>query len=639
QKRFNYNLQAPGVASENNLQVPGVAQAPGVASESNLQVPGVASENNLQVPGVASENNLQAPGVALEPGVAQAPRVAPVSGVALKDLGPNELTNSSGYSLELDPRPSVIRGASDQRCQAIAEPSQVVSEIATRVGTVIKPTPKKLVFGTKVTGLASASSTSRINSDNISLVDPTSVSEVISLEQAMNEDRQGWIIAIIKELKALESTGTFTLMTGSPPNGRKLITSKLVLRHKQATNSTENFMKARIVARGFQQEAGLDYSETFASVVRYNTLRIILAIAAVRDLEIDSVDIDTAFLNPQLREETYMELPPMFKLLDPSASKSTHFLRLNKSLYGLKQAPHEWFMMVKSFFQSLGMKSGDSDPNLFIGKGIFLLLFVDDMLIVGNRLNVDKMKETILKEWKGKDLKATNTFIGIQIKRDRENRKIHIHQTAYTLKLLDRMSMLHCNPTHLPIPAGTTLKEACTDDLLDENESGLYRQIVGSTIYLSNNTRPDIAFPVGQLARFMSKPGTFHLRAAKQLLRYLKGTAEFGIQYGGLTCVNDQYSAWTDATWGTENDRKSFQGYVILWYGGAVTWNATREKSTALSSMEAEIIAASEGARELAWMEKVCLDLEITWKIPPALRIDNQPAVDLAKTTKFHTKA
>ncbi|KAI0992498.1 hypothetical protein K3495_g15687 [Podosphaera aphanis] len=261
------------------------------------------------------------------------------------------------------------------------------------------------------------------------------------------------------------------------------------------------------------------------------------------------------------------------------------------------------------------------------------------MLIVGDRPDVDKAKHAILTKWKGKDLKQTRTFVGFEIVRDRKSRSILSHQRSYTIKLLERMGMLNCNPTELPMPAGTVLKDANESDLLENDEVNLYQQIIGSSIYLSNNTRPDISYAVGQLARFMSKPGKQHLKIAKQLLRYLKGTQNLGIKYDFSLKNDDQYAAWTDATWGTETDRKSFQGYVIVWHGGAVSWAANRQKSSALSSMEAEIMAASEGAKELAWMEKFCLDVGLNWKNPPILWIDNEPALELTKTTKFHNKA
>ncbi|KAI0991770.1 hypothetical protein K3495_g16417, partial [Podosphaera aphanis] len=200
-------------------------------------------------------------------------------------------------------KPSKRHGA------ATADTPRNVARKDTNMGTCedLKIANKELKFGNQTSNITNA-----FNTGNIEEQDPvafvTSIPESVTIEQALKDDKEGWINAIIKELKALETTRTFTLMTGTPPAGRKLITSKLVLRYKPAANTTEKIKKARVVARGFQQEAGLDYSETFASVIRYNTLRAVLGIAAVRDLEIDSVDIDTAFLNPLLKEEIYMQL-------------------------------------------------------------------------------------------------------------------------------------------------------------------------------------------------------------------------------------------------------------------------------------------------------------------------------------------
>lgn len=198
------------------------------------------------------------------------------------------------------------------------------------------------------------------------------------------------------------------------------------------------------------------------------------------------------------------------------------------------------------------------------------------------------------------------------------------------------------NPTLLPIPAGIVLKESNIKDLLENDDIIVYRQIVGSTIYLLNNTRLDMSYAVGQLARFMSKPGIIHLQFAKQLLRYLNGTRTVGITYSNRR--NEwahAYNIYTDATWGTEEDRVSFQGMAMIRYGGAVSWLAQRQKSTALSSMEAEIMAASEGGKEAAWMEKLTKDLNERDTEPyiPTLFCDNLGGVDLMKDTKFHNRA
>ena len=195
-----------------------------------------------------------------------------------------------------------------------------------------------------------------------------------------------------------------------------------------------------------------------------------------------------------------------------------------------------------------------------------------------------------------------------------------------------------------PIPAGTIL---CSEDTnsLDNEESNLYRRVVGSTIYLANNTRPDISYAVAQLARFMLKPSPIHLQHAKQLLRYLNRTRTLGISYSSrLKEGLHTYKLYSDATWATEDDRVSFQGWAVLRYGGIVSWSAQRQKSTALSSMEAEIIAASEGAKEAAWFEKLLDDLnerqaDGSEAYIPTLYCDNQGAIDLMHDPKFHARA
>ena len=325
--------------------------------------------------------------------------------------------------------------------------------------------------------------------DTTSLGAPTAPFEAIELEEALKEDAPKWLEAIYEEGNSLKKLNTFTIMRGKIPNGRKVITSRWVLRKKFKANGSIARRKARLVARGFEQVAGLDYFATFASVIRYTTLRILLAKVAAEDLEADHVDIDTAFLNPDLEEEIYIAVPRFLEKVFPELASATDaYLKLNKALYGLKQAPRAWFLIVKKFFVDLGLKSSDADPNLFTGCGVSILLFVDDMLICGKRQDVDTVKAMIRKEWKSKDLGPVEVFVGFQIQRDRKKHTIKIHQTLYTTKLLQRLKMDKSNPTLLPIPAGTVLKECDIDDLLEDDDIIVYRQIVGSTIYLSNNT-------------------------------------------------------------------------------------------------------------------------------------------------------
>lgn len=481
--------------------------------------------------------------------------------------------------------------------------------------------------------------------ESSSLGVPAAPFEAITVAEAMQEDAPGWKAAINAELKALVDMNTFKVMRGDKQKV-KVISSRWVLRKKFRADGSIARKKARLVIRGFEQTYGIDYFATFASVAKYTTLRMLLAKAAADNLEADHVDVNTAFLNPILEEDVYMEIPEFFEMIYPELKdKENIYLKLSKALYGLKQAPRAWQKMVHAFLESVGFRPSQADPSLYIGRDrVFILLFVDDMLIIGKRSQVDTIKAQILEQWKSKDLGPVDTFVGFQIQRNRQKRSLHIHQTLYITKLLNRLSMNKANPCYLPISAGTVLKPD-KKNLLNRDETGLYRQIVGSAIYLANNTRPDISYAVGQLARFMATPAVIHIQHAKQLLRYLNGTRTIGITYSNrLREGLHTYKLFSDATWGSEDDRISFQGWAVLRYGGVVSWSAQRQKSTALSSMEAEIVAASEGAKEAAWLEKLLVDFgerhnDGCEAFIPILYCDNHGAIDLMHDPKFHARA
>jgi hypothetical protein len=508
----------------------------------------------------------------------------------------------------------------------------------TRSGRV----PKLTVFTDSVARLVTELQAVHIEGDSSSIEVPAAPFESITLEEAMQEDAPAWKAALLSELESLKNTSTFLIVR--IPENRRVIRSRWVLRKKLDANGDLARRKARVVIKGFEQQYGLDYFATFASVAKFNTLRILLTIIMERDLDADHIDVDTAYLNSDLKEEIYMELPEYFELLYPNLPAGV-CLRLLKSLYGLKQAPREWFQEVNSFFSSIGFHPTDADPNLFVRNGVYILLYVDDMLIAGRTDELAAVKLQIAAKWKCKDLGPVTTFVGFQITRNRAARTLVIHQNAYITRLLERFKLDKANPTKLPIPANTILKLDL--DLLstDENqplqpvETTIYRQAVGCMIYLSNCTRPDISYPVGQLARHMHDPRITHLRLVKQALRYLNGTRNLGIKYSFTGQKSNPYDLYSDATWGSESDRVSFQGWVVTRSGGAVSWTSQRQRSTALSSMEAEFIAASEAAKEAAWLEKLNTELDDKVTEPPTLRSDNTGAVTLIHDPKFHARS
>ena len=258
--------------------------------------------------------------------------------------------------------------------------------------------PVNQVFNDKVVHMITSMKAIHISDDDTtSLGVPTAPFEAIDIDEAMREDAPGWRKSIIDEYQGLISMKAFTIKYGKPPNGRKLIPNRLVLRKKFNTMGDVIRLKSRLCIRGDKQAAGIDYFETFASVMRFDTLRALLAKASAEDLEIDHMDVEQAFLNPTLKERIYMRLPPYFVELFPELVTSEDaYLELNKSLYGLKQAPREWALMVIAFYESLGLKRSDADPNLFIGREVLIPVFVDDKLIIGKRTAVDRVKAEIM---------------------------------------------------------------------------------------------------------------------------------------------------------------------------------------------------------------------------------------------------
>ena len=535
----------------------------------------------------------------------------------------------------------------------VEESTAPVEEIATDNRTRSSRRVKKVVFSDSV--MLTATSL-QANLGGISPESTTSQLEFLTVQQAFQEDAPGWRESVLKELKALQKTGTFKVV--KRPLNRDPITCKWVLRNKPiGPNLTKK--KARVVARGFQQREGIDYFNTFASVLRSSTLRILLAKATSEDLEIDHMDVVTAFLNTPLSEEIYMEAPELFELLYPDVDLSSKCLLLLKSLYGLKQAPRVWFQAVCQFFREINLLPSTSDPNLFIGMGVFLLLVVDDILIISKRDDVELIKSKIRSKWVCEDLTTAKTFVGVQIERNRRRRTLKIHQFEYARKVVKRYGFTeNSNSTTTLLPPNTVLhkKEEMIASLpprelkeLTRDEHLLYQQIIGSVLFLADKTRLDISFTVGQLARHMSNPLVYHLRYSKQVLRYITGTLNHGITYSTkpsnilpphLTSPTSRFTLYSDATWGSEGDRRSFQGWVAIRASGAISWSANRQKSTSQSTMEAEFMAANDASKEAAWLEKVTLDLsENDGEEPPTLFVDNSAAIELIHNHKFHTKA
>jgi hypothetical protein len=406
-------------------------------------------------------------------------------------------------------------------------------------------------------------------------------------------------------MEAHRINGTWELT--DPVPGKTVIDNKWVCVVKEDKPEGQRY-KCRLVAKGFTQKAGIDYHETFAPVVRIDSLRAICAIAAVQDLELDQVDVDTAFLHGELKEDIYMRQPPGYV----SAEFPNKVCRLKKSLYGLKQAQHVYNKKWNDELEWRGYKQGNSDPCVRTltrahmagvvadrdgSPAAVIGTYVDDSLIAGSRAAVDKVKADIKKVFPIKELGAAKKIIGIEVRRDRANRIIHLSQRKKIEELLERAKMADCHPVSTPMDPGTRLTDmmcAKTDEEKRDMEKIPYASIVGSLLYLSTGTRPDIAYAVGEVSRFMKDPGRGHWAAVKHLLRYLKGTVDWGIKFGGPG-ADLTVQGYSDADYAGAQDRRSTTGYVFMLAGGPVSWRSRRQKSVALSTMEAEYMSRARG--------------------------------------------
>ena len=255
------------------------------------------------------------------------------------------------------------------------------------------------------------------------------------------------------------------------PKGRQAISNKWTFKAKIDELGNIIRFKARLVARGFSQVFGVDYLDTFAPVAKLAAIRILLAIATVEDLEVHQMDVVTAFLIPDLKEEIYMQLPEgLLKMLEdelnlemPSGDEEI-VCKLEKGLYGLKQAARLWNLRLQKYLLSLGFKQSVCDPCIYINNktGIIIAIWVDDLIVLGKDLDsINKIKAELRNEFEMKDLGELKYFLGMQVTRDRVQRRLHLSQEGYTREILNRFGMQDSKPVSTPIATGTALHPAC----------------------------------------------------------------------------------------------------------------------------------------------------------------------------------
>jgi hypothetical protein len=454
--------------------------------------------------------------------------------------------------------------------------------------------------------------------------------------------RSAWHAAMDVEMASLSKAGTYTLK--SLPANRQAIGCKWVFKTKRGPDGKITKHKARLVAKGFAQRYGVDYDETYAPVARYPSIRALVALAAHHDWELHQMDVKSAYLNGDLEEDIYMEQPEGYV----TAGKEQLVCKLVKSLYGLKQAGRTWHLKIDVALKRQGFCSLDADHCMYVrreGDALAIIaLYVDDLLIASNQLPaLGQLKGELTAQFDMEDLGEAAFILGIEIKRDRSARTLSIGQPAYISSVLQRHRMADCKPISTPMDRNnhSQLVKSPANYTATLEATREYQSIVGGVMFAMLCTRPDIAFAVTTLAQFASNPSPVHVTALRRLLRYLRGTIDQTITYTGIGDAHLQPTlvGYSDADWGQSTaDRRSVTGYAFLLAGGSISWQSKKQKTVALSTVEAEYMAATQSTKEALWWRSTMHGLGYGTDQPTSLLSDSQGAIALAKNPEHHAR-
>ncbi|CAI7782381.1 unnamed protein product [Closterium sp. NIES-54] len=448
---------------------------------------------------------------------------------------------------------------------------------------------------------------------------PRSYAEAIAGEYSSQ-----WQTAMDAEMASWKSTGTY--VDEVPPPGANIVSGMWIFRVKRPPGSPPVF-KARYVTRGFSQREGVDLFQTFSPNPKMTTLRVLLHVATQRDYELHSLDFSTAFLQGSLHEEICLCRPPGFTGSFPPGTQWS----LRRPVYGLRQAPREWDDTLRTTLAALGFAPSTADPSLFLRTDtslppFYVLVYVDDLVFAtADTEALALVKSELQKRHTCTDLGELHSYLGLQIIRDRAHRTITLTQSHMVQQVLQRFGFTWSSAQATPLATAPPSDESV-------EPSGPYPELVGCLMYLMTCTRPDLAYPLGLLARYVA-PGRHrkvHMDAAKRVLRYLCSTSGMGLVLGGWGDV--VLTGHSDASWVDDQaTQRSSRGYTFSLGSGSVSWRSTRSSSVLGSSCEAEIYATTMAAQELRWLTYLLTDLGERPRSPPVLYVDNKAAIALCQ--------
>ena len=448
---------------------------------------------------------------------------------------------------------------------------------------------------------------------------------------------ESWNSGMKDEMESLLKNETWEIV--DRPDKQKVISSRWLYKKKPGIPGVEpERFKARLVARGFTQRKGIDYDEVFAPVVKHISIRILMSVVVKDDLELEQMDVKTAFLHGEIDQPLYMDQPEGYV----HDENKDQVCLLKRALYGLKQAPRQWNRKFNAFMIDHGFVRSGHDSCVYVkevssGEYVYLLIYVHDMLIAAKSVaEINKIKKDLSEGFEMKDMGAASRILGIDISRNRSKGTLELSQSGYLNRVLDRFHMSEAKGVSTPMGAHFKLASVTSEEECVDTEKVPYASAIGSIMYAMVGTRPDVAQAIGVLSRFMGNPGKVHWTPVKWLLRYLKNSSDLKLVY---TQGKDlQVQGYSDSDYAADLDRRrSTTGYVFTVGGNTVSWKSNLQSIVALSTTEAEYVALTEAVKEALWIKGLLSDMGIEQQ-KALVWSDSQSAISLSKNNSFHER-
>ena len=453
-------------------------------------------------------------------------------------------------------------------------------------------------------------------------------------------DRKHWKFALDSEYDQLVDANTWKLV---PRNqARNVISGKWIFKIKKNQDGTIDRYKARWVARGFSQKRDIDYTEIFAPVVRYSSVRLLLSLANALDLNLYGLDVSNAFARSVVDEELYVSMPTGYQQTDSSGTPLV--CKLCKGLYGTKQAARLWQQTLRKHLLDDGWCQFESDSCIYLRETAkfgteYVGIYVDDIIHIARSDTAHSALHKYCNQFFPTTTQGELTWIlGMEVKRDRSTRTLSLNQKQGIVTFLESCGMR--NSKALSTPMDSQWKYGDDHTLLNKEEHSDFRSKVGSLSYFAQCTRPDIAFAVNILCRNLHIPNRQCVRALNHLIQYLAGTTELGLQFHFGESSSLKLEAYADSSYGGDDSdqAKSHHGYLIYFAGGLIDWNSTLQNTIALSSAEAEHIAAFHASRTVFYYRQLLEEFGHAQGEPTIVWEDNQACIAQSKNPVNHKR-